>query len=244
MLSLEERRFFRDQLRDARAVAHRDLEGFAPLVAAIERLGAALAPGKFGMGQFRDSLLEMAQKGCGAGSMHDARALFTPTTLLFEVVRTGRNSAVHEGAYARHLVRHCVELAIHIEDGLMAQSEVISDFMVRTPICAEPWHPVAFARQQMLASSFSNLPIWLGDAWHLLTDQSIASYLSDRASRNQRSRQTVQAACKVGELSLEPAVVVSPSISVAEALTESKGRPLLVVEHERLLGIATPFDFL
>jgi len=38
-LPSEERRFFRDQLRRARAVALLDGEGFHPIVAALERLG-------------------------------------------------------------------------------------------------------------------------------------------------------------------------------------------------------------
>jgi hypothetical protein len=177
-LSIEARRLFRDQLRDARAAALLDAEGFHPIVAALERLGSALCLTAKNLGNFRDPLLAVARRAKAASAAGDDRSAFTPPASLFSAVKNGRNDAVHQGAPARHLVRHCVELALLIEEGLMADSTFVADFMVRDPVCAELWQQVVIARQRMLTSSFSNLPIWLNGKWKLLSDYAVASYLS------------------------------------------------------------------
>jgi len=244
LLRAEERRFFRDQLRQARAVALLDGEGFHPIVAALERLGSILNPVGKNLGQFREPLLALARRGKFAPGLDDQRGFYTPLEVLFVAVRNGRNDAVHQGAYARHLVRHCIELALHIEDGLMADSKCIADYMVRDPACAQPWQPIALARQQMLTHSFSHLPILFQEQWGLLSDYAIALYLSSSVNPGQALRARIAEACDTSALALEKAVVVSPETSLAQALELGAGRPVLVVEDGRLVGIATPFDFL
>jgi hypothetical protein len=67
-----------------------------------------------------------------------------------------RNETLHQGAFARPLTKHAIELAIILEDALSQQvNQVVMDFMVRNPLCAELWKPIGFIRQQMLANSFS-----------------------------------------------------------------------------------------
>jgi hypothetical protein len=240
----KQRRFFRDQLREARAGALLDSEGFHPIVAAFERLGAILNSKGVSLGHYRDSLLMVARRAKAVPSEHDDRGTYTPLEVLFTVVKDGRNDAVHQGAYARHLVRHCIELALHIEEGLMADSKSVADFMVRVPTCAEAWQPVALARQQMLTNSFSFLPIWFGEQWQLLSDHAIALYLSESPNQRDAVRDRISEACESGALVLAPAVVVEPEMEVRQALQICHGRPVLIVEAGRLVGIATPFDLL
>ena len=243
-LSKEQRRFFRDQLRAARAAALLDSEGFRPIVTAFERLGSILTPDGRNLGQFRDSLMAVANRARGAPAPEGERGVYTPLDVLFTVVREGRNDAVHQGAHARHLVRHCIELALHIEEGLMADSTSVADFMVRTPVCAEPWQPIGLARQQMLTNSFSYLPLWYHERWHLLSDYAVATFLSKSDSPAKALREPIGSACARNALILDRAVVVDPIMEVREALQVCEGRPVLVLEEGRLLGIATPFDLL
>jgi hypothetical protein len=243
-LPLDQRRFFRDQLREARAAALLDGEGFHSIVSSLERLGSMLNPAGKSLGQFQSQLLMVARKATSAPVDGDDRGTYTPLDALFAAVREGRNDAVHQGAYARHLVRHCVELALFVEEGLMAGANRVVDYMVRTPACAEAWQPIALARQQMLTNSFSYLPIWFEDRWHLLSDHAVASYLADSSNPREAVRQRIGAACERGELLLERAVAVDTSVEVREALKVCGGRPVLVVDDHRLLGIVTPFDLL
>jgi hypothetical protein len=240
----EERRYFRDQLREARATALLDSEGFHPIVAALEQLGSVIYPAGNNLGGFRESLLTLARRAISSPIDTDDRGAYTPVEVLFAVVKEGRNDAVHQGAYARHLVRHCIELALQVEEGLMADSKRVADFMVRGPVCAEPWQPVALARQQMLTNSFSYLPVRINEEWKFVSDYAIASYLSESANRHRAVRVRLGSAFREGVLALEPAVSVGPEVTVQHALEVCRGRPVLVVEDDRLLGIATPFDLL
>ena len=243
-LTPDERRYFRDQLREGRAAALLGAEGFHPIVAALERLGSMLNPKGQNLGNYRDHLLEIAGAARAAPTSEDRRGVITPLNVLFKAVKDGRNDAVHQGAYARHLVRHCIELALLIEDGLMTDFRAVSDFMVRDPVCAELWQPVSLARQRMLASSFSYLPLRVNDEWKLLSDHAVAYYLSQADKPVEAIRARIEDAHKKGDLKLQSAVLVSPGTSVTDALQICGGSPVLVVEGAVLLGIATPFDFL
>ena len=76
-------------------------------------------------------------------------------------MKDGRNDALHQGAFARHLTKHAIELAIVLEDVLSNDLDpVVTDFMLRNPVCGEPWQPIAFLRQQMLANSYSFCQSW------------------------------------------------------------------------------------
>jgi hypothetical protein len=243
-LPVEQRRFFRDQLREARSLALLDAEGFSPIVTALERLGSVLVPGGQSLSDYRSRLLAVARRGPVSPFESEDRGTFTPLDVLFAAVKEGRNDAVHHGAYVRHLVRHCVELALHVEDGLMADATSVLDFMVRDPVCAELWQPVALARQQMLVNSYSYLPIRFQNRWHLLSDHAIARYLAEAENRRQASRVGIGTASEQGRLTLDPAIVVAADATVQHAIRICDSKPVLVVEHDRLLGIATPFDFL
>jgi hypothetical protein len=94
------------------------------------------------------------------------------------MVQAARNEALHQGASARHLTQHCIELALVLEDALVNDATIVADYMVKAPLCAYSWQPLSFVRQQMLANSFSHLPIRDADGkWYLLSDAAVASAL-------------------------------------------------------------------
>lgn len=242
-LSEEQRRFFRDQLREARAQALMDSEGFYPILSALERLGALLMPEALGLGRLRDALVPLAltAPSCWAeyGRRNDAEI-----DSLFSAVLEGRNDALHHGAFARHLTTHCVQLALLVEEGLMAEARLVRDFMVREPSCAQPWQPLSLARHRMLTNSFSYLPIHLDGAWWFISDYAIASHVANAENRRKALAEPIETLCSSGALRLESAALVPPESTIQEALQVSMGKPVLVVHEGHLLGIATPFDLL
>lgn len=246
--------YFREQLRDARNQMLRDSEAFEPVVLVLERLGRMLCPGKDRLADFKGALVEIAD------ASHMSRDVPThspnyhlPFSSLFDLVRIGRNSAVHEGALARHLASHATELALILEDALMPQDPTFGTVMVRGPVTASPWHPVSFIRQSMLANSFSYLPVRMNDEtnteWRVVSDISIARYLHEadnHAARGERLRTSLESAVEQGGLRLEMPKCVMPGRLIAELLPHLDALPLLVVSgtSRELLGIVTAFDLL
>ncbi|MCI0433191.1 MAG: hypothetical protein L0271_06005 [Gemmatimonadetes bacterium] len=74
--------------------------------------------------------------------------------VLLESTRLGRNRAVHEGAHARNVALHAVQVALVLEDAMQTPMNLARHFMVRSPMRAEPWEPIALVRQKMLANAF------------------------------------------------------------------------------------------
>jgi len=239
---LEQRLFFRNELREARAAALSDAEGFEPVAVAFERLGSFLCPDGKNLGQYRDALIQLAERGYAAARSGYSESIAS-VPALFQHVKNGRNDAVHQGAHARHLVRHCVEFALLLEGGLLVGERRVEYFMVNEPVRAEMWHPVAFARQRMLMCAFSYLPIRDDGSWKLLSDHAIARYMS-RLPGPDALRERIETVVRSRDLTLESAVQVGRHESIDEALKKSDGKPLLVCDGESLVGIATSFDFL
>jgi hypothetical protein len=252
-LSREARIYFRDTLRDARSIALRDSEGFTAILFAIERLGRFLSGRGSGLGQYQRRILELA----GASPLSRAqgtvaRSLHIPIDHLFALIQEGRNSALHEGAFARHLTSRSIELSLIIEDALTMDMRNVADFMTRGPTCASAWQPLSFVRQTMLATSFSYLPVWTDwereSKWRLVSDFALADYLRSAESNADRARrlsQSLQDAVAAG-LTLQAAFVCTGDCSAQDALRESNSMPILVRgdrAHE-LVGIAAPFDLL
>jgi hypothetical protein len=184
---------FRDELRDARAIAFKDAEAFEQLIFVFERIGVYLTGSIENLGRYAEPLMHEASRSPLAqiipSILPDWHA---PFSTLFEVVRKARNDAMHEGAYARHLTKNSIELSIILEDALMAEASCARDFMVRDPVCAYTWQPISSVRRVMLANSFSYLPVAIGSApntkWTLLSDYSIAWYLRAANGTNERNR--------------------------------------------------------
>jgi hypothetical protein len=246
-LTLEQRLHFRDELKAGRATALADAEGYPHLLFAVERLGKLLAGSAATLGPMKPSMYRLASLSPLADALPAAHpACHTPFGLLFDHVRISRNAAMHEGAFARHLTTHLTQLALVLEDALMAQSRSVGDFIVRNPTCAALWQPVSFLRQVMLSQSYSFMPVPPdGDQpWRVVVDRDVALFIQGAADRQQALAMTLNEAVAGGGLPLHEPFCCDRTTSAADALRNSRGLPILVVEAGNLLGMATPFDLL
>lgn len=248
---------FRRHLAAARAAAHADSEGLAPLAIALEEIGAACLGKGVSLRRYREPIRKCL------GLKHEIARKYTE---LFDSVTQGRNAGMHEGAWVRHVAMNGVELAIIIEDALaetiMERQKRSGDigpavwrvehFMVSEPVCARRWHTISHVRRVMLSHSFSFLPMWMSEtsSWGLLWDHALAEWLGVHG----------QERCQKQQLSLDEAISASPGLVVEytatplfldadrdSALVATKRGPGLVVDRshpDRLLGIVTAFDLL
>jgi len=193
-LTPDECQFFRDGLREARAAALRDSEASKAIIFAIERLGAFLYGKTAALGAYENDLTSLGLRSPLASHLPTQRRPFhTPLDVLLPLVREGRNSAMHEGSFGRHLTGHATELSLVLEDALMTQEarqETVGDFMVRSPLCAELWQPLSFVRHSLLANSFSYLPVKQagneGTTWKLVSDHAVARFLRASSGNSER----------------------------------------------------------
>ena len=244
---------FRDELRDARAAALKDAEAFEQIAFVLERIGVFLARRVEGLGKYRPGIAKEALRSPLAEEIPiQLPDWHAPFETLYELVQQGRNDALHQGAFARNLTNHAVELTLVLEDALMADAETARDFMVRDPLCAFLWQPISSVRRSLLANSFSFLPVAalapVTSKWMLVSDFLIAGYLrgaKSAADRRQRLASPLRDAVEAGYLTLVDAPVCKPEERVASVLNASQGYPVLVIGADGgLRGIVTPFDLL
>ena len=244
--------YFRDELRRARADALGDAEAFDAVIVVIERLGSYLSMSSNGLAAYKPALAELVKDSPLVAAIEESDDSYhTPFGTLFELVREGRNVAVHEGALARHLTTHAIELSLMLEDALMADCRKAADYMIRSPIVAHPWQPLSFIRQSMLVNSFSYLPVQVNqaNAWWLVSDRELARYLRQAASQSelkQRLRTTLRDAVSTGGLSLTRAKILPPDALIPQILDGDSDAPALVTDpgSGALLGLLAAFDLL
>lgn len=255
----ESRAYFLDELRQARLAAQKDAEAFDELLFAFERLGGYRLAESAALGDYRESLLDLAAGSALGGLLGPKLAPWHSTAdTLYTLVNQGRNDALHRGARARHLTEHTIELALLFEDALMNGSPpaiTIGDVMVRSPVIAEDWQPMSFAREKMLTNSFSNLPIWRAGQWKVLTDAGLVAFLrKDSPNRDERGRRiglSLREAAGAG-LQFADAVVRPQMTTLAEVSEQFANTPAIQVvlvcaagpTDPGLLGIVTAFDIL
>ena len=243
---------FRDQLKEARAAALRDGEAQQEIILTLERLGAYLLGSMANLGKYEDVIAKLAG--------HSPMATDVPSTLpelhttfarKYQIIRRGRNAAVHEGAFARHLAVTAVELALVLEEAIMHGSYQVRDFMVRNPVCAYLWQPLSFIRQTMLANSFSYLPVATGEEpqpfWQVISDSRLARYLrADGEPSRDLLVQKLSNAVESKRLQLLPVQSCGPEDPLDAVLQGADGLPVMVISPggRQLLGILTPFDLL
>jgi hypothetical protein len=246
---------FRDQLKAARANAFRDAEGFQEILFVIERLGFLITnhAKALNLGDFKPKIEKLSEKSSFAKDIPEKwRHLHTPIPELYDMVRIARNDALHQGAFARHLTVHAVELALVLEDALMDGSNKVSDFMIRSVVVAQEWQPISFVRQEMLVNSYSYIPLLRREngtsKWYLISDYNVARCIpSDREEKKKRYLQTVNDALGRGELVIEEANLCEAETTVEKARNVLNNKPLLIAhktEPEQILGIITAFDLL
>lgn len=248
---------FRDELRGARAAALKDAESFNQVLHAIERLGSFLAGKTSTLAAYRDDLRLLAIRSPLAHDLAKAHPeLHAKFDAIYDLMRRGRNDAMHQGAAARHITTHAVELAQILEDALMTVTDqAVRDFMVISPTCAAPWQPIGFIRRAMLTNAFTYLPVNIGDehraVWKLVSDHAVACYLRSKdgdAQRNDRLAMSLRDAVDNHKMALLDASSCHPEESLADVVGRFKdSQPLLVFGRSRpevLMGLLTPFDLL
>ena len=237
---------FRNELRDARYAAGRDSEGFQQIVFAIERLGRLSCPNARGLGQLRRVLSKLASKSTLAAPHLDATGIEQPSfETLFDLVLNGRNDALHQGAIARNLTRHAVELELILEDALVTTRRLVRDFMAGNPLCAELWEQIASIRRSMLVNQFSFVPFAHEDRWYLLSDEMLARYLAGDERRT-RLAKSLGEALHANELVPSGAKQCFEDEFVEQVLSAEHGLPVLVFHRDpqKLVGILTAYDIL
>ncbi len=260
ILSLEERQYYRDELRAARYSALADSEGFLAICYALEALGLRLLDSKASLGAYKNKLKAIATQSVILNELPKCHpGTFSGFDALFDLVKTARNDAMHTGVYARHAAAAGIELCIGLEEALMNTKEspvtrkLVKDYMVKSPIVVEAWQPVAQARQLILTHSFSFLPVHL-NGWKLVSETAMARYIQfdgpERSPWNERMATSIETAARSG-LKLLDAKVVSLNENVRELLGESpdpdtpEPRLWLVVDKDKnLCGVLSPFELL
>ena len=255
--------YFRDDFRRARAAALASAEDYEQVLFSLERFGQyiSLETGADSLSDYEKCILDFVKKyhprDGGVSPDH-----YTSFGRLYKLVTWGRNDALHQGAKSRNLTAYIVRLSLTVEDSLMEKlrdedmnNEKIKDYMVLNPTTAALWQPISFIRHAMLENSFTYLPVYYENDWHVITDYGIAKFLSvSRECRKKRLTFALKDALRSGKLIAEKAKTVSSDGTVADALKKSelldKGIPLLVVrpcdecEEKELIGIVTAFDLL
>ena len=257
---------FRDEFRKARDSALKDAEGYQQILFVLERMGSYLLKKNGDLGKYEYCISKLVEQNCPS-FLKPSNDYHIKFDRLYEMVRNGRNDALHQGAVARMMTSHSVQLSMMIEDTLMAVAmpEKISEYMVKNPVCAHEWQPISFIRQIMLENSFSHIPFYWEEQkkWHVISDLDVAKIRQkeklDEKDRAKRLMGTLKCWIKSQKITPPKAKVVSPDKPVCEVLkctddcTDDKGWPVLVkrcnckekrCDCRELLGIVTPYDLM
>ena len=111
---------FANQLRSARLAALGDAEAFDGIIHVVERLGSYLSKERLGdkgeygsLNKYTSELTDLAaSSGMAMETPDQFRNLLTPFGTLYDLVTVARNDALHQGAFARHLTGHAIELYV------------------------------------------------------------------------------------------------------------------------------------
>jgi hypothetical protein len=255
-------RDFRIQFQQAREGAVKDAEAFDGIIHVVERLGSFCLGYVANLGQYKPEVEKLAELSSLVNLPAKWRNVHTPFSLLYDLVKDARNDAMHQGASARHLTTHAIELALVLEDALrMIENDkkeplVVSDYMVRDLVCADLWQPISLIRQRLLTNSFTYLPVEEAGQWCLLSDVQVAKYLQESCSNNERKERLAEPLQTAG-FKLCRAKRVNETMSIDMALEKFDDKPI----HEPILvfrdgakegdnanakpvGILTAFDLL
>jgi len=271
---IQELFYFRDLFRNARAIAQKNSESCNEILFSLEKLGLFLVNksvqleirkredlekfGKLNLGEYyKEEIGKIAKKSPLAEEIlnqNQAQLYHTNFDILYDSVKDGRNDAMHQGAYARHLTDHAVQVALIIEDALMTGKDKVSDYMVRNVLQASLWQPLSFVRQQMLSNSFSYIPFLNeNNEWSFLSDRDVAKYINqdNKKSRKINLSKTVKQAINdsSNNLNFNTAMSCKHDIKIEDALKLMEGKPLIFTETNdnntnKIIGIVTAFDLL
>lgn len=248
-----EAKHFADEFRVARETVLKDAENFDSLIHSVERLGSYLFERVDGLGGYDSLISAQALRSPLASEIPEQFPEFhAPFNRLYELVKDARNDAMHQGAFARRLAEHSVQLSLVLEDALRRgyEMEKVGEFMVRDPICGESWHPISSIRQSMLTNAFSYLPVKKDGVWCFVADLDLARYLAEAGSKTDRKRRLATKLSDAPNIPLKVARRCAPDASLNEALEKfgDDPSPLLIDRSQQdsieIIGILAPFDLL
>jgi hypothetical protein len=122
--------------------------------------------------------------------------------------------------------------------------------MIKNPVVAESWYMIADLRREMLANSFSFLPLYYNNHWHLISDTNLMLFLNRPLDekRDNLLSMTIEAAITEGRLSLITAKTCESMDSIKDLIEEIEEHPVLVTKKvdndENIVGIVSAFDLL
>lgn len=246
---------FLNALRDARQRVLGDSESAESVIFVLEKLGSYLTGEFAGLASYRARLADLAGASAYKAKLPSRwPALHISFNRIYDSVVQARNDAMHQGAYARHLAKHGVEVVLILEDAIMANATKAEEIMVPNPVTAESWQPVSHVRMTMLRESFSHLPILWENEWFCVSDYQIACYLRRQGvnlPRSERLCMSVADAVRGNCLELTKPVIAKTGKLISELASSLQHSPALVVQEsgvhstpQRLLGIITAFDLL
>jgi CBS domain-containing protein len=250
LISLEysQRIYFRDLFREGRTKALENAENFSDIIFALERLGNVLSGKPTNLGKYESHICRLAENSVLTSEIPAKLPEFhTDFRSLYELVRNGRNSVMHEGAFARNLTSHAIEISVVLEDALMGQEKTVKDFMVRNPVCAFEWQPISFIRQTMLTNSFSYLPVFHKEKWKLISDWAIIRYLQEGSPNREKRLERLGCNLIASEIPLIETETKHATDKINQFTDDWNGLPLCITlnnSSKELVGILTPFDLL
>ena len=253
---------FRNEFREARLKVLANAENYQELLFVLERLGTHLAGKNVGLAKAKPHIVELVEHGAlnGEPAAYDTGEL--RASELYDLVRHARNDAMHEGTFARNLAVHLVRLGVMLEDALVSKADrrKAKHYMMREPVTAKPWEPIAFVRQKMLVHSFSHLPVRIDGSWKIISDHGIAVYLWQTCGGDgcvkKKLQERLDCAVEKKMLKVRCAIIVKPEDLMCDVVTKHeenirRGDPILVAADLKdgkkktlLVGILTPFDLL
>ncbi len=258
--------YFRNKIRAARDATLRDSEGYQQVLFAVEQMGQQLwgkdANGKLTkntLSRLRCDFVRFVNQFDSFPGRPEWGVCFGER---YDMVKKGRDDAMHVGAVARSLTGSCVKLAITLEDALMRNIDEprISDYMVSNPVCTYGWQRIALIRQTMLESSFSYLPFRKDDRkWYMVSADAICRYLRSADNEDQRKYRLARTLCEAEDdkecrLTTTIARRACPDEKMQCVLGKIVGdEPVLVTRREKngevekeeeLVGILNAFDLM
>jgi hypothetical protein len=252
-LSPSEAEFFANELRDAREAAQKDAEDFDQIIHSVELLGSFLFGRVDSLSGYQNLICNEARNSPLADDVPTQCPEFhVPVERLYELVKDARDDAMHQGAFARRLTEHSIQLSLILEDALRKghKMSTVGEYMSRKPIFAELWQPISFLRQIMLENAFSYLPVKMEGGCYLVADLDIASYLGRATSKTDRKRRLATRLLDALSEKLVYARRCTAETSVEQALKafDEDHRPLLIWRAEsdppEIIGILSPSDLL
>ena len=235
-------------MRDARAKALANAEGWQDLIYVFERLAKFATHNQkttVGCPVAKSFFIEIMKRGCSHGPPRAQQQ-----RLLLQQVIEGRNSEFHGGAAARRFARHCVEFSFLLEDGLKNFMKKTLESIMSSPIISvEPWQMLADVRRLMLENSFTWVPVKEAKGWRVISDHALVVFLS--SNQDAIFSKTIDAALT------DPGALTAPPLNIFNQEMEtdhgdlqgalSRGPVLVSAEDKyphRVVGIVTAFDLL